>query len=192
MRGRRCALRTANACSFIPAPILTMKSLVSGFLFLLAMACVAAPSDRPNIVVFLIDDLGVLHRSVMDTSLPFRNRSSGQPKRYPPNDYYRTPNMERLAARGIRFNQFCAMSVCSPTRISIQTGQNAARHRATNWIHPDKDNAGPHGPPDWRWQGLKKGDVTLAALMRSGGYRTIHVGKGHFGPNTAEGADPKK
>src|SRR5687768_11256008 len=140
MRRRRCALRTANACSFIPAPILTMKSLVSGFLFLLAMACVAAPSDRPNIVVFLIDDMGV-----MDTSLPFLTDASGQPKRYPLNDYYRTPNMERLAARGIRFNQFCAMSVCSPTRISIQTGQNAARHRATNWIHPDKDNAGPYG-----------------------------------------------
>ena len=51
--------------------------------------------------------------------------------------------MERLAARGIRFNNFYAMSVCSPTRISIMTGQNAARHRTTNWINPDKDNAVP-------------------------------------------------
>ncbi len=128
---------------------------------------------------------------VMDTSLPFLTDAAGKPKRYPLNDYYRTPNMERLAARGIRFNNFCAMSVCSPTRISIMTGQNAARHRTTNWINPDKDNAGPQGPPDWNWQGLKKGDVTLAGLLQAGGYRTIHVGKGHFGPREFEGADPR-
>ena len=89
--------------------------------------------------------------------------------------------MERLAARGIRFNNFCAMSVCSPTRISIMTGQNAARHRTTNWINPDGNNAGPKGPPQWNWQGLTKGDVTLPRLMQADGYRTIHVGKGHFG-----------
>ena len=118
--------------------------------------------------------------------------TTGQPKRYPLNDYYRTPNMERLASRGIRFNNFYAMSVCSPTRISLMTGQNAARHRTTNWINPDKDNAGPQGPPDWNWRGLKPGDVTLAGLLHGAGYRTIHVGKGHFAPREFPGADPAK
>ena len=80
---------------------------------------------------------------VMDTSVPFLTDAEGQPKRYPLNDFHRTPSMERLAGQGIRFNQFYAMSVCSPTRISIMTGQNAARHRATNWINPDQNNAGP-------------------------------------------------
>ncbi len=145
----------------------------------------AAP-EKPNIVIMLVDDMGV-----MDTSVPFLTDEAGKPKRYPLNDYYRTPNMERLAARGIRFNNFCAMSVCSPTRISIMTGQSAARHRTTNWINPDKDNAGPQGPADWNWKGLKKGDVTLAGMMQANGYRTIHVGKGHFGPREFEGADPK-
>lgn len=139
----------------------------------------------PNVIIFLVDDMGV-----MDTSVPFLTDAHGQPRRYPLNDYYRTPNMERLAARGIRFNNFCAMSVCSPTRISIMTGQNAARHRSTNWINPDNDNRGPNGPRDWNWHGLKKGDVTLAGLMQSNGYRTIHVGKGHFGPREFEGAEP--
>jgi arylsulfatase A-like enzyme len=82
------------------------------------------------------------------------------------------------------------MSVCSPTRVSIVTGQNAARHRTTNWINPDRNNAGPHGPPDWNWRGLKPGDVTLPALLREAGYRTIHVGKGHFAPRAFEGANP--
>jgi len=143
---------------------------------------VAAP---PNIVIFLIDDMGV-----MDTSLPFLTDEDGKFKRYPLNDYYRTPNMERLASGGIRFNNFCAMSVCSPTRISIMTGQNAARHRTTNWINPDFNNAGPQGAADWNWMGLKRGAVTLPSLLQANGYRTIHVGKGHFGPRAAEGADP--
>ncbi|MBL9132033.1 MAG: sulfatase-like hydrolase/transferase [Verrucomicrobiaceae bacterium] len=157
-------------------------------LFILSALCsplfAAAP---PNIVIMLVDDMGV-----MDTSLPFLTDADGKPKRYPLNEFYRTPNMERLAAKGVRFNNFCAMSVCSPTRISIMTGQNAARHRTTNWINPDNDNAGPQGPHDWNWQGLKPGDVTLASLLQSGGYRTIHVGKGHFAPRAFPAADPSK
>lgn len=145
----------------------------------------ATAAQPPNIVVMLVDDMGV-----MDTSLPFLTDAEGKAKRHPLNDWYRTPNMERLAAKGIRFNNFCAMSVCSPTRISLMTGQNAARHRATNWINPEKNNAGPQGPPDWNWQGLKKGDVTLPGLLGKAGYRTIHVGKGHFGADGFEGANP--
>ncbi len=155
-------------------------------LLLTILPCLSpAAVERPNIIIFLVDDLGV-----MDTSLPFLTDASGKPQRYPLNDFYRTPNMERLAERGIRFNDFCAMSVCSPSRASILTGQNAARHHTTNWINPTKDNRGPQGPPGWNWQGLKKSDVTLPSLLRESGYRTIHVGKGHFGPLGSEGADP--
>lgn len=161
-----------------------MKTLLA--ILLVSFVSTALANDKPNIIVFLVDDMGV-----MDTSVPFLTDSTGKPKRYPLNDYYRTPNMERLASQGIRFNNFCAMSVCSPSRISIQTGQNAARHHATNWINPDKNNAGPNGPPGWNWQGIKKGDVTLASLLRDNGYRTMHVGKGHFGPRGSEGEEPK-
>lgn len=147
----------------------------------------AEPLDRPNVVLFLVDDMGV-----MDTSVPFLTDASGEPQRYPLNDFYRTPSMQRLAAGGIRFNDFCAMSVCSPTRISILTGQNAARHRTTNWINPDRDNAGPQGPPDWNWRGLQPGDVTLPALLRQAGYRTLHIGKAHFAPRGTAGADPSQ
>lgn len=161
-----------------------MKRLLLTLPFL-ALQLFAAPP--PNIVIMLVDDMGV-----MDTSLPFLTDAEGKPRRYPLNDWYRTPNMERLAAQGVRFNNFCAMSVCSPTRISIMTGQNAARHRTTNWINPDTDNAGPQGPPDWNWKGIHKGDVTLAGLMEGAGYRTIHVGKGHFAPRAFDGADPSK
>lgn len=142
-------------------------------------------SPRPNIVVFLVDDMGI-----MDTSVPFLTDAEGRPKAYPLNGFYHTPNMARLAERGIRFNQFCAMSVCSPTRISLLTGQNAARHHTTNWIHPEADNGGPGSPREWNWKGLRPGDVTLPGLLRASGYRTIHVGKGHFAPASEPGSDP--
>ncbi len=163
-------------------------SLCAALLFLPLTAIVAVETkpSLPNIVIMLVDDMGV-----MDTSVPFLTDADGKPVRYPLNDYYRTPNMERLAKRGIRFNNFCSMSVCSPTRISLMTGQNAARHRTTNWINPDSDNAGPQGAPGWNWNGLKPGDVTLTALLNRAGYRTIHVGKGHFGPRNSPGAEPR-
>ena len=142
--------------------------------------------NKPNIIVFLVDDMGV-----MDTSVPFLTDATGKPKRYPLNEYYRTPNMERLAAQGIRFNNFEAMSVCSPSRISIMTGQNAARHRTTTWIHQTYNNRGPQGPPDWNWKGLTKTDLTLPRLLEAADYRTIHIGKGHFGPRQSEGEEPK-
>ncbi|MBN8460220.1 MAG: sulfatase [Verrucomicrobia bacterium] len=143
--------------------------------------------EKPNLVVFLVDDMGV-----MDTSVPFLTNAAGEPEIHPLNRFYRTPNMERLAASGIRFSRFEAMSVCSPTRVSILTGQNAARHRTTNWIDPKSDNRGPKGPPEWNWRGLDEKSVTLPKVLHAAGYRTIHVGKGHLGPEGSPGADPLK
>lgn len=90
--------------------------------------------EPPNIILFLVDDMGL-----MDTSVPMLADEGGKPKRHFLNDWYRTPNMERLAARGTRFSNFYAHTVCSPSRISILTGQNSARHHATDWIHPHKN-----------------------------------------------------
>lgn len=164
-----------------------MKSTLLPLLLIVlgTFSSLQAEQKVPNIIVFLVDDMGV-----MDTSVPFLTDENGKPKTYPLNEYYRTPSMERLAKQGIRFNNFYAMSVCSPTRISIMTGQNAARHGATNWINPRANNAGPQGPPDWDWEGLDSGDVTLPGLLREAGYRTIHVGKAHFGPDDTPGSEP--
>ncbi len=156
----------------------------------IAIATFIAPlahaiQKRPNIVVFLVDDMGL-----MDTSVPFLTDTNGKPERQPLNDFFRTPSMERLAKQGIRFSDFYAMSVCSPTRVSIMTGQTSARHHTTQFINPERDNRGGHGP-DWQWKGISKTDVTLPALLRKAGYRTIHSGKAHFGPTGSFGAEPK-
>ncbi|MDB4488543.1 sulfatase-like hydrolase/transferase [Akkermansiaceae bacterium] len=160
-----------------------MKILFILFSLLLFNALQA--KSQPNIMVFLVDDMGV-----MDTSVDFLTDNKGKATRYPLNDFYRTPSMARLAKQGVRFNQFYAMSVCSPSRISLLTGQNAARHGATNWINPALNNRGKFGPPEWNWKGLKKGEVTLPAILAKEGYRTIHVGKAHLGPKGSEGGEP--
>lgn len=162
-------------------------SILALFLFLILSSCTDQNKviRLPNIVIFLVDDMGL-----MDTSVPFLTDENGDPVRYPLNDFYRTPGMERLAEQGIRFSNFYAHSVCSPTRVSIMSGQNSARHRVTNWINSESNNRTEYGPTDWNWKGLTKESITLPRLLQEAGYRTIHIGKAHFGPFDSDGEDP--
>ena len=106
-----------------------MKVHVSLFLILGGSPAIAA--DRPNLLVFLVDDMGW-----QDTSLPFLYDANGDPVKTDLNHRYRTPNMEALAARGMRFTRAYADPVCTPSRVSLMTGKNPARHRVTNWTSP--------------------------------------------------------
>ncbi len=158
---------------------------------LLSLLCVVScnppiqENTPPNIIVFLVDDMGL-----MDTSVPFLTGSDGNLVKYPLNGYYKTPNMEMLAGQGVRFTNFYAHSVCSPSRTSILTGQNSARHGVTNWIKSEENNRTEFGPSNWNWKGLTKESVTLPKILQQAGYKTIHVGKAHFGPFNSEGEDP--
>ena len=144
-------------------------------------------AGRPNILVLLVDDMGL-----MDSSVPFLTDGKGKPKSHPLNEFYQTPHLENLAGRGTRFEQFYANSVCSPTRVSIITGQSSARHHTTQWIRSENNNRGPQGPPKWKWKGITKGQQTLVGLLNGAGYRTIYAGKAHFGPFDAYGEYPDK
>lgn len=161
------------------------KNLIATVALLAGQSLVAQAQERPNIIVFLVDDMGL-----MDTSLPFLCDKDGNAVRYPLNDWYRTPNMERMARQGIRFSTFYAQSVSSPSRASIMTGQNAARHRTTNWINSEDNNRTPYGPEGWNWQGLSKNTPTMSRMLQKAGYKTIHVGKAHFSPIGGETENP--
>ncbi len=154
---------------------------------ILLSASALSAQEKPNIIVFLVDDMGL-----MDTSVPFAVDKKKRPERHPLNEWYQTPNMEKLASQGVRFSTFYAQSVSSPTRTSLLTGQNAARHRTTNWIDPNSNNRTPYGPADWNWEGLTASDQTYPTLLKEAGYRTIHVGKAHFGRAGSEGEDPTR
>ena len=159
------------------------RSLVSAFCG--TCISIAHAQERPNIIVFLVDDMGL-----MDTSVPFAVDGSGHAVKQPLNNWYRTPNMERLAQQGIRFSTFYAQSVSSPSRASLMTGQNAARHRTTNWINAENNNRTPYGPYDWNWKGLSSNNMPYPLLLQQAGYKTIHIGKAHFGCQKSEGENP--
>ena len=105
------------------------------------------PAKRPNLVLFLVDDMGW-----QDTSVPFHAEITDFNRRY------HTPNMERLAKAGMKFTQAYACSVCSPTRVSLMTGLNAARHQVTNWtLRRNASNDRRHPQlefPVWNVNGL--------------------------------------
>ena len=157
----------------------------------------AAPNDnagsarRPNIILFLVDDMGW-----QDTSLPFWTERTQY------NKVYETPNMERLARQGMMFTQAYAASVSSPSRCSLITGANNARHRVTNWtLERDKSVDFPSDVvdcPDWNINGVSQVAGTphtyvgtsFVELLRHNGYHTIHCGKAHFGAMDTPGENP--
>lgn len=147
---------------------------------------------RPNILFFLVDDMGW-----QDTSVPFHHDAAGEAVKTPLNGRYRTPSMEALAASGMKFTRAYAHPVCTPTRVSWLTGKNAARHHVTNWTSPDGFETGDtdldhlRSPRGWSMKGVSKDETTLPALLGRSGYRTIHVGKGHFGSRGAFGEHPQ-
>jgi len=138
----------------------------------------------PNIILFFVDDMGW-----QDTSVPFWDQKTSF------NEIYKTPNMERLAKKGVKFTNAYATPVCSPTRVSLMTGMNAARHRVTNWtLKPDqKQPMELDHPtlefPEWNYNGISLEPSTpnavyakpLPKLLSEAGYHTIHAGKAHFG-----------
>ena len=167
-------------------------------LILLSSACLSGlmspaqhKSDKPNIIFFLVDDMGW-----QETSVPFWT------ERTMLNDRYHTPNMEALAAMGMKFTQAYACPLSSPTRVSLMTGMNAARHQVPNWtLRKDKSPDINHKDliiPDWNMNGIspvtgidKTMQVkTLPMFLREAGYTTIHVGKAHWGAKGTPGEDP--
>lgn len=169
------------------------SSIVLPYIAAAVTAAAQTPASNvpPNIVLFMVDDMGW-----QDTSLPFFSEPT------PLNARYRTPNMERLAARGMKFTSAYACAISSPSRCSLMTGMNQARHRVTNWTK-DRDTSTDDPAdsillPAWNVNGIQPVDTIpfsayctpLPELLRRAGYTTIHVGKAHYGAFDTPAADP--
>ncbi len=135
-------------------------------------------------IVFLVDDLGW-----QDTSLSF-----GLPEKVT-GRHFRTPNLEKLASRGLTVNQaYSASPVCTPTRASLISGFSPARTRITNWVSTGGDtdpNHPSHGKFAWASEGLQAGKWDLLpGLLQRGLCHTAYFGKAHFGAGGTYGAYP--
>ena len=156
--------------------------------FILIVACLASITaqttvsaasytERPNVVLILADDLGWA-----DTTL------------YGHTKLYRTPNIERLAQRGMTFTRaYSASPLCSPTRASILTGLHPARigitspvcHLPEVILEPSSGTARPSSNKTTACVSvtrLKTEYRTLAESLKEAGYVTAHFGKWHLGP----------
>lgn len=157
-----------------------MKKLICFYFALVATSFVSAASDKPNIIFFITDDYGW-----QDTSVPMWHQ------RTETNDAFRTPSMEKLAAQGVKFtNAYTASSVCAASRISIMTGQDPVNH-GTTFITEIKGNSSiALHSAEQDLDGVQKEDILLTHLLKDVGYRTVMVGKAHFGAKDSFAADP--
>ena len=131
-----------------------------------------ALADKPNIVIFLADDLGYNDLSV------YRARHQALPE-HPATA--QTPSLDRLAEEGMLFTNFYSgASVCSPSRGALLTGRNATRIGIYNWIPPE-------GPMH-----LRPREVTIAEALSELGYRRGHFGKWHLANDSAPRSLPMR
>ncbi|MFQ5473208.1 MAG: sulfatase-like hydrolase/transferase, partial [Dehalococcoidia bacterium] len=109
------------------------------------------PAARPNIVILLADDLGIGDVGYNGSKI-------------------RTPHIDKLAATGVRLNQFYAAPICSPARAALLTGRYPIRY-------------GFQSALIWPWVewGLGAEERTLAEALKQAGYRTALLGKWHLG-----------
>jgi len=116
----------------------------------------------PNIILIVADDLGIHQLGCYGS------------------EFYETPNIDRLAKNGMKFtNAYAAATVCSPTRASILTGKYPARLHLTDYIPGKTKPEKKLKVPEWR-KYLSEDEVTIAEVLKSGGYVTGHFGKWHL------------
>ena len=121
------------------------------------LAAVAAPAPKPNIVVMLSDDMGFSDLGCYGSEI-------------------HTPNLDHLAAEGLRFTQFYNTARCCPTRASLLTGLYPHQAGVGHMIE-DRGLEGYQGE-------LNTNCVTIAEVLKPAGYRTYAVGKWHVAHNT--------
>ncbi|MDF1823172.1 MAG: sulfatase-like hydrolase/transferase [Verrucomicrobiales bacterium] len=134
---------------------MTMRFLL--LTFTLGLFAPLQAGERPNLIIIMVDDMGYAGLSCFG------------------NPYFNTPELDRLAAEGMRFTDFHSSgTMCSPTRAGLLTGRYQQRAGIEAVIHPKSDH------PEHR-KGLQLSETTFAEVLREAGYTTGLVGKWHQG-----------
>ena len=125
---------------------------------------VQAAAAKPNVVLIVVDDLGWA-----DTGC-YGSR------------FYQTPQIDRLAAQGVRFTAaYAAGPVCSPSRAALLTGKHPARLQLTDWLPGRQDRPSQKLLKPEIQRHLPLEEITMAEALRGAGYTTASIGKWHLG-----------
>ena len=143
-----------------------MKTLT--LIILMLAPAIAFAADQPNIILMLSDDQGWSGLSV--AMHPNHPGAKGT--------IFHTPNIERLASQGMRFSSgYAPASVCSPTRISLQTGRSPA---SLHWTKAAPAEAGHKLTEPRLIKNIATNETTIGEILRDAGYATAHYGKWHI------------
>lgn len=145
----------------------------------LMVSAAAYASERPNIVFMMSDD-----QAWNGLSVPVHPELD-----WSKSSIVDTPNLEKLAAQGMRFSAaYAPASVCSPTRISLQTGKSPA---AMHWTKAAPAETGHKMIEPRNIRSIPASEITIGELLQSAGYATAHYGKWHIngGGPAANGYD---
>ncbi|WP_075590092.1 sulfatase [Labilibacter marinus] len=133
------------------------------FVVLVASLVACKTEEKPNVVLIVVDDLGWTDVACYGS------------------DFYQTPNVDKLAADGMKFtNGYAACTVCSPTRAAIMSGKYPATINCTDWISGHKKPWAKMAIPSWT-EYMAVDETTLAESFKANNYNTIHIGKWHLG-----------
>ena len=142
---------------------LIMVSCASVFLLGVTSRSQTAAAEKPNVLLFFVDDMGAADLGCFGS------------------DLYRTPHLDRLASQGQRFTRaYAAAPVCSPTRAGLVTGKAPARLHLTDWLVGAAKPYAKLQVPDWT-TGLPETELTIGKVLQSQGYATAWLGKWHLG-----------
>lgn len=155
-----------------------LRETLALLLWIISVASANA-ADRPNIVFMMSDDQAWNGLSVpMHPDLAWSK-----------SPIVETPNLEKLASQGMRFSAaYAPASVCSPTRVSLQTGKSPA---AMHWTKAAPPEMGHKLIEPRNIRSIPAEEITIGELLQSAGYATAHYGKWHIngGGPAANGYD---
>ena len=158
------------------------------FLLFVSASLSGAEVERPNIVVYMVDDLGWNHIGVDAATMGTHGKQ------------YVTPNLAKFAREGLSFTHAYAQPNCAPTRAAMLTGQYPARIHNDVYVVRSLNRNGRGGisKKDAKFIGPEQSQdvapeaITVAEALKKNGYATAHIGKYHVGGHRGKSTMPKQ
>ena len=160
---------------------------ISALVLALAIASTAGAAETPNIIIYMVDDLGWNHIGVDEATSGTHGKQ------------YVTPRLAQMAGEGLSFTHAYAQPNCAPTRAAMLSGQYPARINNDVYVVGNLNRNGKNGisKEKAKFKGPKQSEdvaanaITIAEALKMNGYATAHIGKYHVGGHNGQETMPE-